>query len=216
VTRPARAHIHLDLGRALQSEGRPADALAHARQALALVGDAGDHAGQAQALNDIGWYHAQLGDHHQALTHCQQALTLHRALGDRRGEAQALDSAGYAHHHLGDPQQALAFLEQSLALNRELDLQGQAIVLSHLGDTHRATGDITRARDAWQQALAIVGQLGAVPGASLGTGRPYLYAYGYPDADEIRAKLQSPQRQAPARCGSRTGDRSCQDGTSTM
>jgi tetratricopeptide (TPR) repeat protein len=214
----ARAHIHLDLGRVMQSQGRPADALPHARQALALAGDAGDRPGQAKALNDIGWYNAQLGDHHQALTHCQQGLTLHRALGDRRGEAQALDSVGYAHHYLGHPQQALASFEQSLALNRELLIHspGQAIVLSHLGDTHYATGDITLARDAWQQARDIVGQLGAVPAAGLGVGCPY----GYPDADEIRAKLHrlkdKPRPGPAALSGGETGDRSRQDGNSTM
>jgi tetratricopeptide (TPR) repeat protein len=216
-----QAHIHLDLGRVLQSQGRPADALLHARQALALAGDAGDLPGQAKALNDVGWYNAQLGDHHQALTHCQQALTLHRVRGDRRGEAQALHSAGYAHHHLGLPRQALAFFEQSLALNRELTYRpGQAIVLNHLGDTHHATGDITRARDAWQQALDIVGQLGAVPGASRPYGYPYGYPDGYPKAAEIDAKLHRltdklrPGPAAPS--GSETGDRSCQDGNSTM
>ena len=62
-------------------------------------------------------------------------------------------------------------------------------VLNHLGDTYHATGDITRARDAWQQALDIVGQLGAVPGASRPYGYPYGYPDGYPKADEIDAKL---------------------------
>jgi tetratricopeptide (TPR) repeat protein len=212
-----QAHIHLDLGRVLQSQRRPADALPHARQALTLSRDAGDRPGQAKALNDIGWYHAQLGDHHQALTHCQQALTLHRALGDRRGEAQTLDSLGYAHHHLGHPQQALAFFEQSLILDRELLYPpGQAIVLSHLGDTHHAAGDITLAHDAWQQALDIVGQVGAVPGAGLGVGPPD----SYPAADELRAKLHRlsgksrPGPEAPR--GSQTGDRSCQGGSFKM
>ena len=72
------------------------------QQALELYEPAGHPAGQAQALNCVGWAHAQLGDHRQALAHCEQALALHQRHGPRRGEAVTWDSLGYAHHHLGD------------------------------------------------------------------------------------------------------------------
>jgi hypothetical protein len=34
-------------------------------------------------------------------------------------------------------------------------------VLTHLGDTYHAAGDVDAARDSWQQALLIIDQLGA-------------------------------------------------------
>jgi hypothetical protein len=51
--------------------------------------------------------------------------------------------------------------------------------LSHLGDTHKATGAVSAAQDAWQQAMGILDDLGIVLRASR----------AYPDADQIRAKL---------------------------
>jgi hypothetical protein len=56
------------------------------RQALARSGP-GQHVGQARAVNQIGWCHAQLGDHRQALTACQRALTLHQQVDNREGQA---------------------------------------------------------------------------------------------------------------------------------
>ena len=44
-------------------------------------------------------------------------------------------------------------------------------MLSHLGDAQQATGDLESARRAWQQALAILGDL------------------DHPDAQQVRDKL---------------------------
>jgi hypothetical protein len=63
--------------------------------------------------------------------------------------------------------------------------------LDHLGDAHHAAGDRDAARTAWQQALDILDQFGIV---RAGTGP------GYPDADEINAKLRrldTPDSGAP-------------------
>jgi len=68
----------------------------HHHQALALFRAAGDRRGQAKTLNNAGWVHILLGDHHQGLAHCEQALVLHRQVGDHRGEASTLESLGYA------------------------------------------------------------------------------------------------------------------------
>ena len=60
------------------------------------------------------------------------------------------------HHRLrplppGYQEQAATCYQQSLALKRELgDRFRLATTLSHLGDTHHATGDLDAARDSWQ------------------------------------------------------------------
>lgn len=56
-----------------------------------------------------------------------------------------------------------------------------AWVLGSLGDALKAAGDRTAARTAWRQALAIFDHLGPV--AVLGPGP------GFPDADQVQAKL---------------------------
>jgi tetratricopeptide (TPR) repeat protein len=177
-----QANSHIALGVVFEHQGRPEEALPHAQQALTLSRAAGYRLGQAMALNDIGWSHTLLGDPQQALTHCLQSLALRRDLGDRRGEARTLDSIGYAHHHLGHHEQAIAYYQQSLILKRELDdRHSQATTLSHLGETHHETGNLDAARDAWQGALDILDHLGLATHAGLGAG--------YPDPDELRAKL---------------------------
>ncbi len=55
----------------------------------------------------------------------------------------------------------MASYQRALDIRRELgDRASQATVLTHLGDAHLAAGRRAAARDAWQQALAVLDQLG--------------------------------------------------------
>lgn len=83
---------------------------------MTLYRAARDPAGEADALNTIGWYQIQLGEHESALAPCRQALAVQQAIGDRPGQADTWDSLGYAYHHLGDHEQALAAYREALAL----------------------------------------------------------------------------------------------------
>ena len=100
-------------------------------------------AGQASALNAVGWYHALLGDHEQALDLLPSRRSpLHRTLGDRNGEAA----------HLGQPRlrpppprphhrAAIRCYQRALGLFRRLgDRYDEADTLSRLGDTQHAAG----------------------------------------------------------------------------
>jgi len=172
-----QAHTHLALAQLLDRQGRRTDALDQAQRALDLYQATGHRTGQANALNNVGWYHAQLGNHRQALTCCQQALTLNQELGDRYGEAGTWDSLGYAHHHLGHYTDAIICYQQAIDLYRDLgDRYYEAETLTRIGETHHTTGDPDLARNAWQHALTILNEL------------------DHPDADIVRAKLDSLQR----------------------
>ncbi|GAB2957238.1 tetratricopeptide repeat protein [Saccharothrix stipae] len=81
-------------------------ALNHARHALDLYRSLDEPVREADALNQVGWYAARLGEFHTARTHCHAALALHRHHHDPEGEAHALDSLGYIAHHTGDHHQA--------------------------------------------------------------------------------------------------------------
>jgi len=54
-------------------------------------------------------------------------------------------------------------------------------VLTHLGDTHHATGSPQAARQAWQQALSILDDL------------------NHADADNLRTRIKALGTPAPAR-----------------
>jgi tetratricopeptide (TPR) repeat protein len=83
------------------------------------------------------------------------------------------DSLGYTHRQLGDHPEATTCYQQALRLYREAgDRYNEADVLTHLGEVHAAADAPGAARDAWQQAVRILDEL------------------GHPDADQLRSKLQ--------------------------
>jgi tetratricopeptide (TPR) repeat protein len=178
-----------ELGHWLGFQNHHEEALAHAQRALELSRAAGDIPTQCRALNNIGWYHIALGGYHEAFAHCEEGLTLSRGLGDRRTEAHTLDTLGYAHHHVGRHQEAIACYEQAMTRMRELgDRFNEAIVLTHLGDSQYAIGDLSAARATFQRALDIRSHFEHGLGTSV----------GYPDLDELRAKLRDLDSAAPA------------------
>ena len=108
-----RANLHAAAGYAAAS-GRPGHAIAipaaisgflfargHWDQsagllqaALAAARQAGDRAGQAGALNELGLLQRVTGDYPAAAASHRQALELYRGLGYRLGQASALDNLG--------------------------------------------------------------------------------------------------------------------------
>ncbi|GAA2365262.1 SARP family transcriptional regulator [Catellatospora methionotrophica] len=167
-----QAYTNLRMSLVHEGQGDRHAALLDARHALDRFQSAGHHIGRGQALNSVGWLHAQLGQHGDAVKYCEQAVEVHRELGDREGLANALDSLGYAHHGRGDHRQATVHYQEALVVLRQLaDPYYETITLTHLGDTHHAAGDRRPAADAWQLSLAMLDEL------------------GHPDAGELRDRL---------------------------
>jgi DNA-binding SARP family transcriptional activator len=179
----ALARTHDTFTMVLDLQQRNAEGLHYAERAHDLYVLAGDQAGQANALNNIGWFHAETGDLERALAHCQRALALQRELGNGKGEAVTLDSIGYAWQQAGQHAEAITSFRAAVALLRESGYRyQQAATLTRLGDSYRSTGDEPQAADCWQQALVILDHL------------------DHPEAEQVRARLQS----LPAN-GSRAG-----------
>ena len=156
----ALASAHLDMSHTLSRANRYGDAMRHAERARDLFRTAEHKAGQAAALNSIGWNHIQLGNNRRALPPIHQALAAFRQLGDRLGQAWTLDSLGVAHHHLGDYARGLELCSQALDLFREFGNRlGQAETLDHMADAHQEFGDEVAARDALTEALVTLGDL---------------------------------------------------------
>ncbi|HEX6526372.1 MAG TPA: BTAD domain-containing putative transcriptional regulator [Streptosporangiaceae bacterium] len=178
--RVGEARSHLDLSWTLDRQGRIVQALRHDQQALALFRAASHTRGQATALSSIGWLKTQCGDYDAAVDYCRQALELHRQLGNRRGEAASWDSLGYAWHNLRQYAKALTCYAKSLVLFRELgDRYSETEVLTHIGDSEYAYGHTDAARGAWQQAVALLEDL------------------GHSDVDLVRAKLEGIEVRPP-------------------
>ncbi len=171
--RPGQGHVYDGIAYIFEQQGNYADALAHCLKANGIYQDLSDRVRQANTSNNIGWCYAQLGDYERALESCRKALSLYRDLSSQHGQASTWNSIGYAHHQLGEYAEAASCHQESASLfGRFGDRPGQALALTHLGDAHLAAYSKELAREAWQQALEILGDL------------------HHPDAESVRAKLR--------------------------
>jgi len=166
---PALARTHLNMATVLSVPGHYGDAIRHAEHAWALFRTTENPAGQAAALNNVAWYHLQLGNHRRALTCARQALATFRQTDDRVGQALALASLAIAHHQLGNYARVLDHCSEALVLARQFRVNDlglwrrgrslEAEILEHLSDAHHELGDDLAARSSLTEALRTLGDL---------------------------------------------------------
>ena len=138
--------------------------------ALATARQAGDRAGQADALNELGILQRATGDHPAAAASLTQALELYRGLGDWLGQASTLDNLGRVQFDTGEYPVAAASHQHALALYRDLEHRaGQAQALTNLGAVQAWTGNYLAASTSHQQALGLFRDLGHRLGQALAT-----------------------------------------------
>ncbi|MEO3801301.1 BTAD domain-containing putative transcriptional regulator [Nonomuraea sp. B1E8] len=170
----AQAEAHHTLAWVHGQRGDLDEAAHHMRLALELYRVADVPHGQAEMLSGLGRLYTDLGDGDQAVSCCRQALALFQEIGDPRGQGATWDTLGYAHHHLGHHEEAITCYRQALDLLRTgRDSVTEAETLLHLGDVYATLRNDQAARQAWQDALAILDEL------------------AHPDADQVRAKLRN-------------------------
>ena len=139
--------------------------------ALAAAGQAGDRAGQAGALNELGLLQRVTGDYPAAAASLTRALELYRDLGDRLGQASALDNLGRVQFETSEYPAATASHQEALALYRDLGHRaGQALALNNVGTVQSLTGDYLAAAASYQQALDLFRDIGHRLGQALATG----------------------------------------------
>lgn len=135
--------------------------LEHATRTLDLRRALGQAAQEAQALNQLGWCLAQLGDFKTARTHCETALAMQRREPDPEGEADTLDSLGYIADHTGRHRRAVEYYRQALSLFADLgNVLLTADTLDRLAHSYTALGDHEQARVTRQKALRMYRQQG--------------------------------------------------------
>jgi predicted ATPase len=125
-------------------------------RALALYRTAGDRAGEAQTLRELGFLHWSAGDYGTALQYGRQTLQLNRFLGDTDAESTALQNMAEIYRELGSPRQALELYEQALNLHwARMDRRGQGLTLYSMAHALRELGDLQKALSDYQGALAL-------------------------------------------------------------
>ncbi|MBB5866866.1 tetratricopeptide (TPR) repeat protein [Allocatelliglobosispora scoriae] len=142
-----------DLRWALTATGRPRQALASYEQALSILLEVGDRAGEAATLSNIGMAYAGLGDRRRALVYYEQALPIRREVGDRAGEAVTLSNIGGVRFGQGDFVGAKTALDGVLHVDRAvgdrsseaLTCFNMAVLLSRMGRPGEAIEFLGRA-----------------------------------------------------------------------
>jgi tetratricopeptide (TPR) repeat protein len=131
------------------------------RTALAAALQAGDRAGQAIALGELGLLAWLTGNHQDAAASLERALALYRDIGDLPGQADVLNQIGFVHILTGDYPAAIDSHQQALALARGFgDRLAEADALNNLGRVRQRAGYYAAAAAAQQQALELFCEIG--------------------------------------------------------
>jgi len=139
--------------------------------AKACAEKAGNRAGVAQTLHNLGNVYYQQGKWQEAIAAYEQSLQTKRELGNVHGVALTLGNLGNVYSNQGKWQEAIATYEQSLQTKRELgDVHGVAQTLNNLGSVYFQQGQWQEAIAAYEQSLQISRQLGDVHGVALTLG----------------------------------------------
>lgn len=188
-----QARAHISIGLVLARQGRDREALESTLAALHPPSAGTQPPGKtitrmtrAITLNNLGCYHARLGELAQGRTRCEQALQLFLDIGNPYGQGITLESLGDIYHQFGDHDRAIAHYRLAADHYRQAgDLYSLARTLALLGDTCQAVADTAGAHDARQQAIHI------------------LDGMHHPNADQTRARLRQLQASAATSGNSR-------------
>jgi DNA-binding SARP family transcriptional activator len=144
------------------NSAHPVDLFVVNAHALRAAEDAGDLAGQAQILRQLGVGHSRSSRYETALEHFHRALALFRQAGDLVGEAYTLTNLASIDHRRGDHEAAREGHYQALAVaQRAGDRFVEASVRNNVAGVEAGLGNITAAYEACQEALAIFQEIGA-------------------------------------------------------
>lgn len=164
ASRGKAAQALLHTGQIWRQKGDPRLALDYLGQALGLFEQAGDPAGTADTLDDIGHVLWLLGRYDEALDRSAAALERRRSLPDRAKVATSLLSIGNIERHRGLFNEAEACYTEALGIYRAAgDQAGLAACLNAVGMLAYQRGDTPAARRSWEDALELVEQMGSSP-----------------------------------------------------
>jgi len=137
--------------------GRVDEAISELHEALSTLEQTDDRHGEGFTLHNLGNAYTAAGRLDEAISAYLRALTIRRATGNVWGEARTLRGLGICHERLGAREQAVKDLRAAAACYAQTnDRSGHAQVLDLLAKALRSAGEITAARQCWNDALAVL------------------------------------------------------------
>ena len=119
---------------------------------------AGDTRAEADARAGLGTAYRFLMKYGRSARETWRALELYRSLGDERQEAIAWNNLGAARYLAGDWDGALEAWEK--LRERSQTLEERLLLLNNLGSLYRERGDLPRAKELLERALAEIQEAG--------------------------------------------------------
>jgi tetratricopeptide (TPR) repeat protein/transcriptional regulator with XRE-family HTH domain len=154
-------HIPAAMAGFLRERGHWDQATALQETALTAAQRAGDRAGQAGALHELGLMRTITGDYPAAVVGLAQAVALYADIGDPAGQAFALCQLGIVQSWTGDYPGTIAGNERALTLARTCgDQRAEACALQSLGYVQQAIGDYAASAASLAAALDLYLSLG--------------------------------------------------------
>ncbi len=150
------------MGGFLRARGHWDQAADQYQTALVAARQAGDRAGQAGLLDELGLLQQLTSDYPAATATLAEAIELFGELGDLASQAHARNHLGLVQIDVADYPAAAANHRQALALARRAgDQLAEAVSLIDLGLVQLLTGDYPAALASYQQALPLARRLGS-------------------------------------------------------
>jgi eukaryotic-like serine/threonine-protein kinase len=147
--------------RALSSLGQPKPATADCEESRRIFHEAGDLAGESQALHAMAEVPINQGDLEQARTLYEQALTLARETGDKKATARELGNIGLIYVQEGDFTTGKNIYREALETFRDVgDKHGMSVVTGNTGDILHAEGRLGDALAEYKDALVLAREVG--------------------------------------------------------
>ena len=161
ATHADRAVVHVLIGNAYMDINDSDEAEGHYREAEAAAREAGDSAGLAAALGNMGSISLDQGDLDKALERFQEALLIDRGISNRMGQAHQLGNIGLVYREQGRMDQALDHLQRALEIQEDLgDRLAHANLLGDIGLVYREQGELDEALEQFRKALYIDSEIG--------------------------------------------------------
>ncbi|ADD43295.1 ATP-binding protein [Stackebrandtia nassauensis] len=169
------ARTHFMLAHRFQHNGQKAQAIVHAKLALAFLTETEEPVMIARVHNMISWTLGSAGRFHDARRHGELALAIAREYGLSHTEATVLGTLGSNSHKAGRHAQAERLLRRAYTIHSTMAQNPwSAISLENLGDVLADSRHPDQASEAWRRATILFEQ-----------------TFRIKDAERVRTKLDS-------------------------
>jgi tetratricopeptide (TPR) repeat protein len=158
------ADLHRRIGAALSHKGERKTAIEHYQKGINLLKDGPPRIELVRLYEEAAWLYLHTGDNMLAIYASEKALRLAERLDETRAASRAHGIFGRVFGRIGDTQKARENLERAVELARGSDDGETILALSALGrQLEISEADVTGARAAYEEALALAEQVGMLP-----------------------------------------------------